>query len=290
MKHSKTLSAFFYLACLISLSFFLSCGDTEDTEETTDSTSNPLLDQPDEQWLQLEDEDWEKLKDENWVRLTDEEVKELINLDIPQGWGFNTEDRVSQKYHHATLFQRFGDIPQVRFIVEFERMGRSGIITLALAKQIAAHAEAMYFLFPITDTRRSLQETRNLLRRIEEQEELRLLDQLRIEDPEAWVKGMRAVLIERHGDLPEVDTSIEFLRKLELELQRTDNDCHAYIGAYKTLYGHSENSSPYEFYAMLEAVNQIGQFVGDAPLRRLEKYRKARAEGVSFYDIDWDDE
>ena len=170
-----------------------------------------------------------------------------------------------------------------------DRFGRCGIITLALAKQIAAHAEAMYFLFPIMDTRLSLQETRNLLRRIEAQEELRLLDQLRMEDPEAWVKGMRAVLIERHGDIPEVDTSIEFLRKLELELQRTDNDCHAYIGAYKTLYGRSENSSPYEFYAMLEAVNQIGHFVGDAPLRRLEKYRKARAEGVSFYDIDWDD-
>lgn len=190
MKHSKTINAFFYLACLISLSFFLSCGDTEDTEETIDSIFNPFLDEPDEQWLQLEDEDWEKLKDENWVRLTDEEVKELMTLDIPQDWGFNTEAHVSQKYHHATLFQKFGDIPQVRFIVEFERMERGGIVTLALAKQIAAHAEATYFITPNAVTRRSLERTRNLLRSIEEQEELRLLDQLRIEDPKAWVKGM----------------------------------------------------------------------------------------------------
>lgn len=290
MEHNKTLGAFFYLLCFISLSFFFSCGDTEDTEETTDSIFNPFLDEPDEQWLQLEDEDWEKLKDENWVRLTDEEVKELINLDIPEDWGFNTEDSVSQKYHHATLFQRFGDIPQVRFIVEFERMRRSGVVTLALAKQIAAHAEATYFISPNAVTRRSLEETRNLLRRTEEQEELRLLDQLRIEDPKAWVKGMRAVLIERHGEIPEVDISIEFLRKLELELPRTDNDCHAYIGAYKTLYGHSENSSPYEFYAMLEAVNQVGWFGDDLSLRRLEKYRETREKGISFYDIDWDDE
>ena len=287
MEHNKTLGAFFYLVCFISLSFFLSCGDTEDTEETIDSIFDPFLDEPDEQWLQLEDEDWEKLKDENWVRLTDAEVKELMNLDIPQDWGFETEASVSRKYHHATLFQRFGDIPQVRFIVEFERMGKSGVVTLEFAKQIAAHAEATYFLYPNAVTRRSLEETRNLLRLTEEQEELRLLDQLRIEDPEAWVKGMRAVLIERHGDIPDVDTSIDFFRKLELGLPRTNRDCNTYIKVYETLYTRSENFLHYAFYAMLEAVNQIGRL---GTLRRLEKYRKARAEGVSFYDIDWDDE
>lgn len=284
MKHNITVSGFFYLVCVLSLSLFVSCGDTEDMEETTDSIFNPFLDAPDEQWLQLKDEDWEKLKDEEWVRLTDEEVKELMNLDIPQGWGFITEDRVSQKYHHATLFQRFGDIPQVRFIVEFERMGKSGIITLALAKQIAAHAEAMYFLFPSAVNRRSLEETRDLLRNIEKQEALRLLDQLRIEDPEAWVKGMRAVLIERHGDIREVKTIIDFMRKLELELPRTDNDCHAYIKAYEVIHGRTGNSLPYVFYAMLEAVNQVRRL---GSLERLKKYREARAKGISFYDIDW---
>lgn len=286
MKHNKTLGAFFYLLCFISLSFFLSCGDTEDTEEI-DSIFDPFLDEPDEQWLQLEDEDWEKLKDENWVRLTDEEVKELINLDIPKDWGFNTEASVSQKYHHATLFQRFGDIPQVRFIVEFERMERSGVVTLTLAKQIAAHAEATYFISPTAVTRRSLEETRNLLRRVEEQEELRLLDQLRIEDPEAWLKGMRAVLIERHGDIPDVNTSINFFRKLELGLPRTNGDCNTYIKVYEALYTRSENFLHYASYAMLEAVNQIGRL---GTLRRLEKYREAREKGISFYDIDWDDE
>lgn len=288
MQHSKILNAFFYLACLISLLFFLSCGDTEETEETTDSIFNPFLDEPDEQWLQLKDEDWEKLKDENWVRLTDEEVKELMTLDIPQGWGFNTEDRaLFQKYYHATLFQRFGDIPQVRFIVEFERMGRSGIVTLAFAKQLAANAEAMYFLFPGAVNLRSLEEARDLLRRIEAEEELRLLDQLRIEEPAAWVKGMRAVLIERHGDIPEVKTLIDFMRKLELELPRTDKECHAYIKAYEVIHGRTGNSLPYVFYAMLEAVNQVGRL---GSLQRLKKYREAREKGISFYDIDWDDE
>ena len=288
MEHSKTLSTFFYLACLISLSLLVSCGDTEDTEETTGSTSNPLLDAPDEQWLQLKDEDWEKLKDENWVRLTDEEVKELMTLDIPQRWDLETEDHaLYKKYYHATLFQQFGDIPLVRYIVEFERMGRSGIVTLEFAKQFAAYAEATYFLLPNVSNQRSLQVARDLLKDIEAQEELHLLDQLRIEDPEAWVKGMRTVLIRRHGDIPEVKTMMDFMRELELELPRTDNDCHTYIKAYRAIYGRTGNSLPYEFYAMLEAVNQVGRL---GSLQRLEKYREARAKGISFYDIDWDDE
>ena len=91
-----------------------------------------------------------------------------MNLDIPQRWAFDTEDRtLFQKYYHATLLQQFGDIPQVRYIVEFARMGRSGIVTLEFAKQIAANSEAMYFLFPTADSRRSLEEARNLLKLIE---------------------------------------------------------------------------------------------------------------------------
>ena len=140
---------------------------------------------------------------------------------------------------------------------------------------------------PNAVTRRSLERTRNLLRSIEEQEELRLLDQLRIEDPKAWVKGMRAVLIERHGDIREVKTIINFMRKLELELPRTDKECHAYIKAYEVIHGRTGNSLPYVFYAILEAVNQVGRL---GSLRRLEKYREAREKGISFYDIDWDDE
>ena len=232
-----------------------------------------------------------KIEDEDWVRLTDEEVEEFINLDIPQRWAFETKDKaLSKKYYHATLFQRFGDIPQVRYIVEFERMMRGGILTLEFAKQLAAHSEAMYFIFPHAANRRSLEEARGILKLIEAQEGLRFLDQLRIEDPEAWIKGMRAVLVNRHGDIPEVDTIANFLRKLELNLPRTDHECHAYIQVYDALYDDSNTALTYEFYAILEAVNQIGQFVGDAPLRRLEKYREARAEGIPFYDIDWDDD
>ena len=46
----------------------------------------------------------------------------------------------------------------------------------------------------------------------------------------------------------------------------------------------------YEYYAMLEASDQVRPIVADKPLRILEKYREARAEGISFYNIDWNDD
>ena len=281
----------FYLACLFSMSLLVGCGDTEDTERVLSPTSNTPSDDLDKPWAweKLKDEDWEKLKDkdEDWVRLTDEDVEELTNLNIPKRWAETEDEVLYERYWHATLFQQFGDIPQVRYIVEFDRQRQDGIITLELAEQMAAYQEAMSFIFPNEINQRSLEE---LIKLVEEIRERNFMEQLRREDPETWVKYMRAALIERHGDVPAIDTSIKFLRKLELELPRTDHDCHAYIDAYQTLYGHSENSSFYEFYALLEAVNQIGHFVGDAMPRRLEKYREARAKGIPFHDIEWDDE
>lgn len=314
MKNKLTLFHFSSLASVLSLLFSFGCGDIEDVQEVTNSTHNMLRDEPDEQHLQLEgeelkllkdlerlrnknwkrlkDKEWEKLKGEDWVRLTNKEVEEFMNLVIPQRWGFEVDDpALRQKYRHATLFQKFGNIPQVRYIVEFDRMRGGGIriITLEFAKQLTAEAAATYFLFPNADNQRFLEEAKNQLKVISEEEEIRFLDQLRIENPEVWVKGMRAFLIRQHGDIPEVDIIIEFLRKLELRLPRADKECHAYIEVYISLYDHINTASIYEFYALLEALHQVRRFVRDPPSRTLEKYREARAAGISLYDIDWDD-
>jgi len=295
--------------------FFVGCGDAEDPEEPNIRTSNILLDAPAEQWLQptdeaweklkdaeqwlqltdedwgkLKDEDWERLKDEDWIRLTDAEVEELMNLEIPRWNGEHVAWEKAMKPSHARLFQKFGDLPQVRYRVEFQRMARGGIVTLEFAKQRLAYWATTYFLGPTADHQRTLGETRDQLRRIAQREELRLLEKLRIEDSEAWVKGMRAFLIKKHGNIPENDVIIEFLRKLELELPRTDADCHAYLEVYRTLYDHINTASTYEFYALLEALHQVRLFVADPPSPRVEKYREARAEGISFDDIDWDDD
>ena len=328
MKNRFILSHFFYFVGVLSLLFCFGCGDTEDEQEAISPTNNPFLEEPAEEslhpaeqlpeltaedrekleeakqwlhltlkdWENLKDEDWEKLKDEDWIRLTDAEVKELRNLKVPNDWAFADADEALRKKHYgAKLFQQFGDIPQVRYIVEFDRMQRGGIVTLELAKQLVADSAAMYFLFPNANNQQSFETIRNLLQAIIEQgerrleeEELRRLDQLRIEDPEAWIEGTRAFLDKKHGDIPEVDTIVNFLRKVELNLLRTDEECHTYLEAYNTLYidsGDFGSRSRYEYYAMFEAVDQIQPIVKDGPLQVLEKFREARAEGISLYDI-----
>ena len=329
MKSRFILSNFFYFTSILSLLLCFGCGDTEDEQAVIPPNYNAFLDEPDEQslqvdgelpqftdidlktakqwlhltlkdWENLKDEDWEKLKDEDWIRLTDAEVKELMDLNVPRNWAFREGDEALRKKHReAKFFQQFGDTPQLRYHVEFHRMRRGGIVTLELATQFVADSAALYFLFPGADNQQSFEQTRNLLQRTIEQEErglekaeLRRLEQLRIEDPEAWVKSMRAFLIRKHGNTPEANTIIEFLRKLELDLPRADEECHSYLKAYNTLYPALKVHSTYEYeyYAQFEAVDQIHPIVAEGPLRVLEKFREARAKGTSFYDIDWDDD
>ncbi|MCG9132386.1 hypothetical protein J5I95_11955 [Candidatus Poribacteria bacterium] len=292
---------------LLSLPFFVGCGDAEEPEEPNDPIfNNTLPDVSDEHWLQLtqwlqltdedwkalKDKDWEKLKGENWTRLTDAEVEELMNLKIPRWNGEPAAWEEARKYRHARLFQEFGDIPQVRYIVEFERRPSRGlvILTLALAEQHLAYRAANYFLYPNANNQRTFEDNRNSLKAIAERKHLRFLEQRRIEDPEVWAKSMYAFLIRKHGKIPEVNTIANFLRKLELNLPRTDKECYAYFEVYDALYDDMNTASYYEFYALLEALYQIRAFVKDPPSRSLEKYREARAEDIPFYDIDWDDD
>ena len=337
MKIKLTCSTFFYLGGLLSLFLCFGCGGTEDEQEAISPTNNPFLEEPAEEslhpaeqlpevtaedrekleeakqwlhltvedWVKLKDKDWERLKGEDWDRLTNAEVRKLMRLPI-RALGFpELPWKEAQKEHHAQLFQQFGDIPQLRYKVEFERhywKEQSFTITTTpeITKHFVGHWAAIYFLFPTEDHKRFLEDEMEQLkatiareeRRFSE-EELRRLDQLRIEDPEAWVKGTRAFLGKKHGDIQEVDTIVNFLRKVELNLLRTDEECHTYLEAYNTLYldsGDFGSRSLYEHYATFEAVDQVQPIVKDEPLRILEKYRAARAEGISFYDIKEDDD
>ena len=339
MKNRFSLSYFFYFTSVLSLLLCLGCGDAEDEQEATNVTNQIFFSyyepaeeslQPDEQspqltdedrekleeakqwlhstvedWRNLKDEDWEKLKGEDWVRLTDAEVKELMKLEIAP-WGRLQElpEEQAEKHRNAALFQQFGDIPQLRYRVEFDRhylkkQGLAFTATPEIAKQFVGYFAANYFLFPEEDRRRLLEDQMKQLKAaIEyeehrfEKEELRRLDQLRIEDPETWVKSMRAFFIRKRGNTPGANTIIEFLRKLELDLPRADEECHSYLTAYNAFYTAFKVRATYqyEYYAMLEASNQLRPIVADRPLQILEKFREARAEGISFYNIDWNDD
>ncbi len=200
MKNGFILSNFFYLTAILSLLICFSCGDTEDEQVVIKPNYNtfdeyslqsddqlPQLTDIDDidlkdakQWLHLtlkdwgnlKNEDWEKLKDEDWIRLTDAEVKELRNLKVPQNWAFaDVDEALRKKHREAQFFQQFGDIPQVRYIVEYKRMRGSVILTPEIAIQMVAKSAALYFLFPGPDNQQAFETRRNLLRSIIEQEE-----------------------------------------------------------------------------------------------------------------------
>ena len=336
MKNRLILSHLFYFISILSLLLCFGCGGTEDEQEAISPTNQMFFHEPAEEslqpaeqlppltdedrekleeakqwlhltvedWRKLKDEDWEKLKGEDWVRLTDAEVRELMNLEIPN-WGVQElPEEQAEKHRNAALFQEFGDIPQVRHRVEFDRhylkkRGSTGTLTPEMAKQFVGYWAANYFLFPTEDYKRLVEDGVKQLKVVIEyeehrfeKEELRRLDQLRIEDPEAWVKSMRAFFIRKHGNTPGANTIIEFLRKLELDLPRADEECHSYLTAYNAFYTAFKVRSTYEYeyYAMFEASDQVRPIVADKPLRILEKYREARAEGISFYNINWDDD
>ena len=336
MKNRLILSYVFYLTSVLSLLLCFGCGDAEDEQEATNFTNQMFFHELDEQslqsdeqspqltgedrekleeakqwlhltvedWRNLKDEDWENLKGEDWVRLTDAEVKELMRLEIENWEVQELPWEQAEKHRNAALFQQFGDIPQVRYRVEFGRhylkkWGLTLTTTPENAKQFVGYFAANYFLFPTEDRRRLLEdEVKQLKSVIEheerrfEKEELRRLDQLRIEDPEAWVKSMRAFFIGKYGNTPGTNTIIEFLRKLELDLPRADEECRSYLTAYNALYTAFKVRSTYEYeyYAMFEASNQLRPIVAGRPLQILEKFREARAEGISFYNIDWKDD
>ena len=343
MKNRLILSYFFYLTSILSLLLCFGCGGTEDEQEAISPTNQMFFHEPAEEsiqpaeqqrwltdedwkklkdaekwvhltvedWVNLKDKDWEKLKGKDWIRLTNAEVRKLMNLEIPKRWVFEEKDEaLREKFSIAARFQKLGDIPQVRYQVEFRRnsrkmAGKDGfiLVTPEFAKYLVADSAATYFLVPTEAHRRLLEDDMKQLKRIIEQvieqeerrlleEELRSLEQLRIEDPQAWIKGMRAFLIKEHGDIPEVDTIANFLRKVELNLPRTDEECRSYLTAYDALYTAVNSTHEYEYvyYAMFEAVDQVWPIVAEDPLRILKKFREARAEGISFYNIKWGDD
>ena len=332
MKKRFILSHFFYLISILSLLLCFGCGDTEDEQKTINPTNNTLLDELDEpsrqpaeqqrwltekdrkklkeaeqwlhltleDWVNLKDKDWEKLKGKDWIRLTNREIREFMNLEIPRRWVAETKDEaLREKFSIAARFQKLGDIPQLRYEVEFRRKwkqeAKDGFVTVTpeFAKYLVGDSAANYFLVPTEAHRRLLEDDIKQLKSIVAQEKRLFMEQLRIEDPEAWIKDMRTFLIDKHGDIPEVDTIVNFLRKLELNLPRTDEECFAYLRVYSALYlVGSHTASIYEGYASDEAEHQLRHIIGDPPKQtnHLEKYRAARAAGLSFYNIKWGDD
>lgn len=226
-------SIFIFFIGLLSLSVFYGCGDSEDVDVV-----NPLVET--EAHIPASTTPV-NTTDETWILLTDDYVAELMKLEIPPKFFEEKDLDLREKYHHAFILKEFGDIPQVRTVIEHEinRPNTGHTVTLTpLDKESIAYLEreiiyleAMLFLWPSEDTQKTLESTKRTKRRFSVD-----MDNLREEDPELYVEIERERLIETFGDIPEVHTYTKILLKILLQEPVTAEEIDAYLAAMNHLW------------------------------------------------------
>ena len=238
MKLGKTLRAILGFAWCAGLSFFIGCGDTEDTDSIV--IPSELYD-----------------TSELTYDISDAEVQELMVLEVPINWHQTKDRELRAKYYHAYLLQQFGNIPAVHIVAEHERRKSeaSGAYVTYTLDEMIGFDKATYLLWP------------NRLNRDKLERSLKIKLRRETDDPELFAKIYREELIEQHGDIREVDTVVKGETKLWFGGFRFPGDEDEYIAFLVA-----------EYALWPEALK----------LQRIEKYRKARAEGTPFHLVDWD--
>ncbi len=211
-------SIFILFLSLLSLSIFYSCGDTEDAD-----VLKPIAETETEVIIP------HNPPDETWIVLTDEYVAELMELEIPPNFFEEKDLDLREKYHHAQILKEFGDIPQVRTVIEHQinrpNTGHKVTLTpldkesIAYLEREIIYLEAMVFLWPFEGTKEALEHTKRMKRRFSVD-----MDKLREEDPELYVEIEREGLIETFGDIPEVHTYTKILLKILQQEPLTDEE------------------------------------------------------------------
>ena len=281
MKKLPILPLFLYLMYLFILCF-LACGDRENVESGTTNPLNPtdtLSDNAVEDVFILHIESiYTQLNEgkmdvpRNWEKVEDPVLRAAYarfllskgKLAIPPHW-LHTADRVLRaEYHRAQLIKQFGDIPEVHTVANWELKHAIGSamgtpwFTLKLGEHIA-YLEALYHLFPSETHRQTLENARKSAAEPTDEE-------LRKKNPELWAQLERERFIEEHGDNPHTHIVAEFHRKQALGLRITEDDYLAYLEAE----------------VHLNPDDEIG-------VRLLERFRKAKADGIPFKDVKTDD-
>ena len=191
--------AFFTLAVLVGLLSFGGCGAEEDDPINPTGTFVSEFKWP----PGATGESWE---------LTDAEVAELLALNPPSDW-YETEDpELRNKYYFAQLLKQFGDIPEVRYIIAFHLKPKDDITV----EQAIALSEAVYRLNPNTENLKALRFISSLPPDgyIPPQDEPKNEIEAWIKkDPEGVIETQRLLYVEKYGDIPEVHTYLNLLRK-----------------------------------------------------------------------------
>lgn len=232
-----------FLACLLSLTFFVGCGAPEGTERADLVVNDDNDDDDTEPFVPIVLPDELYDTSDLTYDISDEEVQELMALEIPDHFFHDP------KYFHAQLLQQFGNIPAVHIVAERhrKRLLKPGGFTATLDEALN-YAKARYVLWPNESTKKSL--------------EGYLKDKLMQEtdDPELFAQIYKEKLIEQFGNIPEVDIVVEGEKKLMFggfRIKGNEDEYLAYYEALHTLFP--------ETLHLLE--------------RAREEVRKAKAEG-----------
>lgn len=189
--------------------------------------------------------------------ISEAEIQELMALDVPTNWEQAKDPELRAKYYHAHLLKQFGNIPAVHIVAAREREKiLTGVMVFTTTDEMVDFQKARYVLWPTKHNRDSLERVLKVKLRRE------------TDDPELFAKLYREELIEQHGDIPEVEIVVKGETKLWFEGFRFPGDEDEYV-------------------AFLEAKYVL--WPNDSQLRRLERYRKAQADGTPFHLVERDD-
>ena len=253
-------TVFSLLICLFSLSFFFGCGETDPPAETIVPGQASMVPIP-----SLDITYYPK----GWIRLTDSDVEELLTFKFPDDLWQTKDPELLEKYFEAEVLKTHGNTRHVRFYIEYLRN------KVSTPELTVAFARTVYFLWPNEYNKRQLDK---LLQSLPEYVDHADFEGGRtkkgtIED----LKERHVALLEKHGDIPEVQIVIDFEMKVRDNQPLTIDELFAYRQAlFKLEPDRILNRLFLEAYLQAKANGQPLESVDERKI--LEEWRKDQEE------------
>lgn len=213
MKSIFKSSKFFYLAFLLGLLPFFGCGS--DDGPVNETLSGELI---------IEGFKFPAGASGPLWQLSDADIAEILESHSAD-WHLREDREWYKKGYHGQLLKQFGDIPEVRYLIAFDR--HPGQKT---REQFIAKSEALHRLFRQEETLEALRQTMKLPdptkpgRSEPEHEWI-------ARDPQGYYEYQVRSRIKRYGDIPEVYTVASFLLKFKQGAKLTGHEVRAYKAA-----------------------------------------------------------
>ncbi|MDE0681536.1 MAG: hypothetical protein OXI63_01355 [Candidatus Poribacteria bacterium] len=253
-------TVFSLLICLFSLSFFFGCGETDPPAETIVPRQSSMVPIPS---LDI------KYYPTGWVRLTDSDVEELLTFKFRDDLWQTKDPELLEKYFEAEVLKTHGDTPHVRFYIEYRR---NKVSTPEIG---LAFARTVYFLWPNEHNKKFVDEVIKNLPEYEDHADFEggRTKKGTIED----LKERHVALLEKHGDIPEVQIVIDFEMKVRDNQPLTIDELFAYRQAlFKLEPDRILNRLFLEAYLQAKANGQPLESVDERKI--LEEWRKDQEE------------